>query len=353
MASKQILGDVEYYQSTFEDAIQQPNNPVMPGIEVVGDNDQLPLKYREVLEDSPNFYLITQNKFGVKGNQEIILPFAEIKQSEKIKKIQEVKNLEINEDLRNRTSFIQLLGRSCISSAINNQKRTPPTSNLNQIIGTNTTTPEQLPELAVPIVEFLEQLQPHIVIGCDRGGRLFSVAVKAAWRQLKDGEPFPTVDGKIHFTRVSKSEDPQVLQQQIDDIIAGSLKDGEKRGNPKGQNERLRVLFIDDWVVGGGTKRLAMRLMAKHNASTYFAVMCGSGADATGDPIRSATVSWRDDPAQIGVNYLSSMHVNTDSTITSVLRPEPVRTASARLNRQKIYRAAQALALQRSARFVA
>jgi len=205
------------------------------------------------------------------------------------------------------------------------------------------TKPEDLPEMALPVMEFMEEVEPHIVIGCDRGGRLFGLAIHAAWGQTREGRPFPTLDGKLHFARVSKSEDPDVLQEKIDQIVAISEKFGKQSGNKLAVGEQLRVLFIDDWVIGGGTMRLAQRLMEKHNAQTYFAVMCGEGADATGQPNLHTHVSWHDRPEEIGVNYLSAIQENPDGTISQGQEVLAVRGVEAIRNRQRIHLAAKSL----------
>lgn len=214
----------------------------------------------------------------------------------------------------------------------------------NSLLGLGATSPEDLPELALPILEFIEEIQPHIVIGCDRGGRLFALAMHAAWRETRDGRPFPTLDGKLHFARVSKSEDPDVLQEKIDQIVETSKRFGQQRDNRVGDDEQLRVLFVDDWVIGGGTMRLAQRLMKRHNAQTYFAVMCGQGADATGNIDLGTHVTWHDRPEEIGVNYLSSLQENSDGTITQKLEVIAVQGVEATRNRQRIQQAARQLA---------
>jgi adenine/guanine phosphoribosyltransferase-like PRPP-binding protein len=214
--------------------------------------------------------------------------------------------------------------------------------------------PEELPEIALPIIDFIEATQPHLVIGCDRGGRMMSIAVHSAWQQTKDGERFPTVDGKIHFARVSKSVDETILQDDIDRIVEAAMKEAKVKGNELGEDEQMRVLFIDDWVVGGGTKKLAQRLMKKHGAKTYFAVMSGDGADVSGDPDRgSGSVSWHDNPEHIGINYLSSVVRNSDGSTTEKQVVVPVRTEEAASNRKAILKAAKSLGKSRDSEKVA
>lgn len=205
------------------------------------------------------------------------------------------------------------------------------------------TKPEDLPEMALPVLDFLEEVQPHIVIGCDRGGRLFGVAMHAAWRTTRANAPFPTLDGKIHFARISKSEDEAVLQAKIDAIVAASMHTAAQRGTVPQESEQLRIMFVDDWVVGGGTKRLAERLVKKHGAQTYFVVMSGGGADATGELDQNTFVSWHDNPEAIGVNYVSTVAYGAEGGVDTTLQVVPVRTKCALGNRQRIFTAAQAL----------
>jgi adenine/guanine phosphoribosyltransferase-like PRPP-binding protein len=204
--------------------------------------------------------------------------------------------------------------------------------------------PEDLPELTLPILDLIEDTQPHIVIGCDRGGRLFGLAIHAAWGQTRDGQPFPTLDSKLHFARISKSEDADVLQDKVDQIVASAKQLGAQRGNELADDEQLRVLFVDDWVIGGGTMRLAQRLMKKHGAKTYFAVMCGEGADATGQANLHTNVSWHDRPEEIGVNYLSTLQEDEDGNVTQKQEVIAVRGKEAISNRKRIHTAAKALA---------
>jgi hypothetical protein len=253
------------------------------------------------------------------------------------------------------------LQKDVISGILGNQHfgsvvQTPPANtglwlqsfgNVNDLVDLDKTKPEELPEMALPILEFIDEVQPHIVIGCDRGGRLFSLAMHAAWRETRAGQPFPTLDGKLHFARISKSEDPDVLQEKIDQIVGASKLFGEQRGNVVDEDEQLRVLFVDDWVIGGGTKRLTERLMKKYGAQTYFAVLCGDGADVAGRSKLKTRVSWHDRPEEIGVNYLSSIKANSDGSFTQKQEVVAVRGLEAVANRRKIQEAARQLDLVR------
>lgn len=167
-------------------------------------------------------------------------------------------------------------------------------------------TPEGLVDLAEPVLSFIDRIKPHVIVGCDRGGRMFSLAVHALWHAQHPGEPFPTVDGKIHFARISKAEDPKDVQAQFDKIIELAKSQGRNRGMQESELDQLRILFIDDWVNGGGTRRLTERLVGQHGATSYFAVMRGGGADVSGMPHDDwIKPGWSDRPEEIGVNYIS------------------------------------------------
>lgn len=205
---------------------------------------------------------------------------------------------------------------------------------------------KHLPEMALPIIDFMKRVQPDIVIGCDRGGRLFSLAIKSAWDTTED-ERFPTIDNKVHFARVSKSEDFNLMQERIDEIVESTKKTAAQRGESLPDDWEPKIMFVDDWVVNGGTRRLAEKLVEKHKATPYFVVMTGDGADASGDHSRYAgNVAWHDRPEEIGVNYISDVRQNTDGTMTEHKKAVVVKTAQARDNRTIIKKAARLLGRQ-------
>ncbi len=254
------------------------------------------------------------------------------------------------QEIKNKMDKIDLIA---LSSLINQtpRPRSNPSIWLNPVINQNNYDypsynalgPEDLPRLAQHIIDFIQETQPHIVIGCDRGGRLFGLAVHTTWQETMGGQPFPTLDGKLHFARISKSEDEDVLQEKIDDIVARTVEFGRQRGKTVEEDEQLRVLSIDDWVIGGGTKLLAKRLMTSHGAKAYFAVMCGEGADATGQFDQQTFVTWHDHPDEIGVNYLSTVAEDADGNVIQQQEVVAVRGDKAVKNRRKIHEAARNL----------
>lgn len=276
-----------------------------------------------------------------------IVPLSSMNQSSQVPVTDYIfKKLTLNQETKNKS--YKLAVSPVINSVIQRTMLSASPAPFN-IVGNvfGATKPEDLPEMALPVLELIEQVQPHIVIGCDRGARLFGLAMHAAWQATRNGAPFPTLDGKIHFARISKSEDFDVLQDKVDEVVDASLRFGEQRGRSVQPNERLRVLFVDDWIVGGGTRRLAEKLVRKYDAESFFAVMSGPGADATGQQQRHTIVSWHDKPEEIGVNYLSTLYEDSDGTVVQRQEAVPVKGAAASSNRKKIQRAAKLLALDR------
>lgn len=131
---------------------------------------------------------------------------------------------------------------------------------------------------AIPVVNYLRDEQPHIVIGCDRGGRLFSLAIKAMWGELMGNHPFPTLDSSINFARISAKEGSKSeahkerMRRRVHDIVTAN------RGE---YNEQLRVLFVDDFIGKGRVKALATELVADLDVTPSFAVMWRSKAELT------------------------------------------------------------------------
>ncbi len=205
---------------------------------------------------------------------------------------------------------------------------------------------EDLPTMALPVVEFMKEVQPHIVVGCDRGGRMYSLAVHGAWRQVTEGEPFPTLDGKIHFARISTTENEAALQGQFDRLVAAAKAQARMSGQELPDDEQLRVLFIDDWVCGGDTRRLTQRLASSHGARSYFAVMRGDGADVSGMPgDNQAKPGWSDDGTKTGVNYVTEMTLGPDGQYYEAQTVHAIRSEEARQNRQRLQSAVAGLAL--------
>lgn len=278
------------------------------------------------------------NTYDTSKYLELITPPTYIEKETKNEFIYESKHYE-------RVDNFAALGKQALKLVVSNSNPniTVPTSIKGGYdLGRNISA-EQLAEMAVPIVDFIREVRPHIVVGCDRGGRLFSLAVHATWRELEGNAPFPTVDGKVHFARISKSETESVLQKHFDVLVAKAHRQAEIRGASL-DDEKLRILFIDDWVAGGGTRRLTERLAAPHGAQTYFAVMRGGRADVSGMPGDNwAKPAWSDDSETIGVNYVSISVEDEEGGYQTVDSVQALRNDSSRRVRRRMYGAVKQL----------
>ena len=81
-------------------------------------------------------------------------------------------------------------------------------------------TADTLPYAARTAVEFLHDEKPHAVFAADRGGRPLAIATMASWRHRYPGHRFPTLDHKIHFSRLSGKE---ITTQTYFDLVKNSM----------------------------------------------------------------------------------------------------------------------------------
>src|SRR5690606_814517 len=85
--------------------------------------------------------------------------------------------------------------------------------------GAGDLTPADLAKMAVPVAGFIKETQPDVVVGCDRGGRLYSLAVYSLWGERNPKKRFPTLDGKLHFARLSTSVDDEAIDRSVARIV--------------------------------------------------------------------------------------------------------------------------------------
>lgn len=117
----------------------------------------------------------------------------------------------------------------------------------------------------------------------------------------------------------------------------------ERRGVDLDQ-EQLRVLFIDDWVNGGGTRRITDNLASLYDAQTYFAVMRGDRADVSGwEGENWAKPAWTDMPHMIGVNYTSVVHVDDELGLSQTDTVVAIRNGDSIGLRKRLHKAAKKL----------
>jgi len=132
---------------------------------------------------------------------------------------------------------------------------------------------------SVPMVNYINKLQPHVVIGCDRGARLTTLAARQMWKELMPETPFPTLDGGVSFAKISASDikwHPYVyrhMRERVGEIISNSIEIGKEHGRVLDENEPLKVLFIDDWALKGRVSKLVHRLAEDLGFEVHLAVM--------------------------------------------------------------------------------
>lgn len=191
-------------------------------------------------------------------------------------------------------------------------------------------TPKDLVQMSVPVIKYIYHTRPDVVIGCDRGGRLFSLAVHSTWRELSDAVGrFPTGDNMLRFARLSKSVSEWDFGDKLISTILASNQEAYRRGK-KDNSDTPHYMFIDDWVATGETRRRIYSALDDYNLSgvkTSFAVMCGSGGDVTGNR-NNGTVDWSDDENKIGIAYKG-------------VKPTPTRSSDSRAIRKEIFAAAK------------
>src|SRR3989304_8887640 len=84
-----------------------------------------------------------------------------------------------------------------------------------------TITIKDLPVMAVPVVKFIDTTQPDVVVGCDRGAGVYALAVHSMWGKIQE-QRLLTLDGKMHFARLSTSLGLDVTSEALFRIIKAS-----------------------------------------------------------------------------------------------------------------------------------
>lgn len=185
---------------------------------------------------------------------------------------------------------------------------------------------DNIGEFALPLVEYINQTQPDYVMASDRGARLLGLAVFKLHGLLYGR--FPTADGTIKFRRFSKSNSQEDTEEHLQPLVDEMLE----------YKQRPRVLVLDDWVVSGGTQRLAREIfdkLGKGRIKVNFGVLMGAGADVSGHDSQTSgfasSTDWRDDSNIIGVRY------GSDNFGYSGVKARPVRSDEAMEYRKRMY----------------
>ncbi len=205
--------------------------------------------------------------------------------------------------------------------------------------------PERLPQAASPIVELIREQMPDVVLAADRGGRMIGLAVYKVWQQRYPGIPFPTIDGKLHFGRISGSVTNQESLDVATNILnrSGVMAEMAQR-RAEGDERPAKVLLLDDWSMSGFTinhgKRALESALKDHGGLT---LMLGTMSGHHHPSIEPHVVGingnmgtpWSDDSHHIGVTY-SDFNSKTSQASQSEIWPTPVYSTKARKLREAL-----------------
>jgi hypothetical protein len=208
---------------------------------------------------------------------------------------------------------------------------------------------QDMPLIAHPIVEMIRSEMPDLVMAADRGGRILGLAVHATWRRRYPKTPFPTLGGKVHFGRFSTDHSRDSVNEILAHILnsSGVMAEMAQRREDK-DGRKLTVLFLDDWVAGGGTLNMICELLARNglNRDTNLRLLVGtmSGSNLWSSQVdlhvrgrsNQSGVTWGDSGEELGVDY--SLPRNRYEL---GLTPRPARTVAPRTLRRDLYAAIQ------------
>lgn len=203
---------------------------------------------------------------------------------------------------------------------------------------------DSLPYIASPIVEHIREDMPDLVMAADRGARFLGLAVFKAWHQRYPGATFPTIDGRVHFGRMSKRADNSATEDVIRDILHRSGVSAEMaQRRAVGDYRPMKVLLLEDWVSGGGTVSMVMGLLGSlglkgRDIEFSLATLNGGQHDAVkkhiiGDRLRSPGALWSDSSEIVGVHYPGGVD---DFWGVKGVRGRPARTAESRRFRRQL-----------------
>lgn len=152
-----------------------------------------------------------------------------------------------------------------------------------------------LAHMAIPAASFVQHEQPDIIVGCDRGGRFFSLAVHNTISKQEETK-IPTLDEDFNFARLSKSMSQDDFTNEIRRVIKRNVRKGGRQTTTINGN-RPKLMFIDDWMYSGRTREMIHTALKELNLNdkvdVSFIVMCSTVAD----------VPWEYDPDMVGVRY--------------------------------------------------
>lgn len=155
-------------------------------------------------------------------------------------------------------------------------------------------TPENLPRLVYPFVEYINQTEPDYILACDRGARFIGIAVHALYQRIYGA--LPTHDRSIHFKKISQSVPFDEIKKSLAPDIKKLLK----------VTDSPHMFILDDIVHTGKTKDLAYNAISELSESrikiTYGAIY-GEGIDVVGSNDEPMCLEWLNNENLIGIDY--------------------------------------------------
>lgn len=155
-------------------------------------------------------------------------------------------------------------------------------------------TPEGIPPLVYPFVEYINQTEPDYILACDRGGRFIGLAVHALYQRIYGA--LPTHDRSIHFKKISQSVPFDEIKKSLAPDIKKLLK----------VTDSPHMFILDDSVHTGKTKDLAYNAISELSGDkiriTYGAIQ-GEGIDVVGSNDEPMHLEWLNNENLIGIDY--------------------------------------------------
>lgn len=122
-----------------------------------------------------------------------------------------------------------------------------------------------LPHVTHPIVEGVQQDLPEAVFAADRGGRFVGLSVFWSWRKQYPKYPFPTLDKRVHFGRLSSDQSRSTFDISTGRMLCRSGVWAEMaQRKAEGNRKPVNIFLLDDWTIFGRTTTRFIESLARH-----------------------------------------------------------------------------------------
>lgn len=165
-----------------------------------------------------------------------------------------------------------------------------------------------LPRTLLPMAAQIAACDPEFILACDRNARPLGFALEKIYESR--GEPIPTIDGKIHYRKVTSKVAPRMLQAHLQPLF-------EDMAQQKGDRPH-RLVVIDDHVRNGDTMHAFRKATAAAHVGlrTTWMTVTGRGADYAVHPYVGPYVlmPWRDRAGVLGIDYTPDLVAQDTAT---------------------------------------